>query len=202
MPHDPLLAQSTVYVWMTSVSSRRAGHAAIKVSDGKGGYAFLSFWGDHNPAGPGANSIQHLADALVATGRFGKGAASHIAGGYTTDPQNIGKAPVFDNDAQHEGSKPSYRCRILRGLNFSKMLALAQKWRSGDIEYDLRSSNCCHAVANVLNAGEPPIKVPLTGTFTNTWIPYNVQSYCISLVKTLNASYPGSALQNSGNGWV
>ena len=211
MPHDFSLPQCTVYVWYLSRTSVAlggnwgpVGHSSIKISNGNmqnPKYEYLSWWPGHFPASSG-KSQGVFSDAIM-----------HALNTH-------GDRSSSDKDAEHEGRKPDYRCRITAGLNFNAMCNFASGVKSGwqsvvpgqavntggadNDAYSFTAQNCSHAVAYCLNAGNPPIAPPLTGTFSNVWTPNDVYAYCHKLVVAIVAAHgAGSALENTGSGgWV
>jgi hypothetical protein len=216
MAHDFKLPGATVYVWepvgilrgtigsRLGIQGSRVGHAAIKISDGNYGYTYVSFWP--------ADSVNHLPSA-PSTSQARAGALFDRVLGHVdeTSPRNLRLlrsmrdmhvSNATDGDTDHENGKPSVKFRFLQGLDWRAMINAGIRIKSECQSYDIHKKNCCHAVANVLAAGNPPVAVPLTGTFTNVWQPGDVIAYCRRLVTSLNNTYPNSAQEKAGGVWT
>lgn len=204
MAHDFTLASCTVYIWNPKGALRglwgsawgsegtRVGHSAIRIGDGTENI-YLSFWPEHAPKSSGINS--YVRGYMQNTGAVDSFEAN-------LDWAKRQKFS-FDEDSDHEGTKSDLKFRFTAGLDWGAMITKAKQLRGEVNSYAFLKKNCTHAVANVLHAGNPPKKVPLTGTFTNTWQPSDLASYCKSLVIEINKTSPGYALAKVGAGvWL
>jgi hypothetical protein len=215
MAHDFKLPGATVYVWEPKGILRgtigswwgsegsRVGHAAIKISDGGSQYIYVSFWP--------ANNQMHLPTS-PSTSQEKAGALFDRVLGHVDDTsprehrllrsiRDVHVSNVTDGDSDHENGKPTVKFRFLQGLNWKAMISAGGRIKAECRNYDIHKKNCCHAVANVLAAGNPPVAVPLTGYITNVWQPGDVIAYCRRLVTSLNNTYPNSAQEKAGGVW-
>lgn len=202
MGHNLLTTTCTVYVWepigwFRGLAGQRVGHSSVKVSDATGAFVYLSFWPADDPA-----------DLPTAPSLTPERAKANFGRNFMEDDMMFGKrlrdmviSNAVDGDGDHEQGKPTKKFRFTAGLNWSAMITAGHQKKLECKSYHLTKKNCCHAVANVLAAGNPPITVPLTGTFTNTWQPADIISYCRQLVAALNKTYPGSASEKDGGVW-
>jgi len=203
MAHDFSIPGCTIYIWNPkgvlkgTVGSwwgsegARVGHTAIRVGNGTENI-YLSFWPEHSPKSSGFNSYVrgYMANNKMPATQLNT--ATEWA-----RQQNV----QLDGDEDHEGTKPDIKFRFTQGLDWDAMIAKAKKLKTETGAYKLLSKNCTQAVAEVLDSGNPPVKVPLTGWLTNLWQPGDMTNYCKTLKDALNNTVAGSATQKVGTGW-